>query len=683
MTEVSAAPEGAPPAAMADAPSEGVAVVIAEPSIADPSPAAQQSAPVALQRRAMSMAPDTFDTEARTVDAVLSAGSPVSRRDWEEGDYTEILDMNPRSIRMDRMNRGAPILDSHDYWGGTRAVVGAVVPGTARAEGGELRAKIKFSRSPEGERVMQDVRDGVLRHLSVGYLTHGYEVDKTTSPPTRRATDWEPHEASVVAIPADPKAGFRALDTRPQPSRKDNATMEPETRADPVVKPAAAPSEADIAARADALVKAELDRRDQIVVIAKRLRLPDEFAAAHVEAKTSLDAFRALAIEKKSEIETTESVQSPVGDGWEGREQIRGFPTVLPNSARKTPEPGQRAAQMELAVAAAKRAGVSPVEISTRRFGADSYSTRALQASLGATGGYLIPIELSSELIELLRPKTVVRRACPSSRQISLPRGNLTIGRQNTGATVGYVGEGQSTAYTQETVGEITFQAKKAKAIVPISNDLIRFAQTSADMIVRDDLVRQLAVLEDQNFLRGVGSSFSPKGLRYLAATANVTTATLSYSLSTVISDLGWLVTQLENAAVPMTNPVWFFSAKTKNYLYDARDSVGAFQFREEMDKGRFRNYPYYWTQNIPSNLGGSSNQSEVYLVDMDEFIIADVPGLMIDASQEASYSSDGSTLTNSAFDRDETVIRIIAEHDCNIKHTAAIGVLTAVPYGN
>ena len=113
-----------------------------------------QSAPVALQRRAMDMAPASLDAEARTVDAVLSAGSPVSRRDWEGGDYTEILDMDPRCIRMERMNRGAPILDSHDYWGGTRAVVGAVVPGSARSEGSELRAKIKFSRSPEGERVM-------------------------------------------------------------------------------------------------------------------------------------------------------------------------------------------------------------------------------------------------------------------------------------------------------------------------------------------------------------------------------------------------------------------------------------------------------------------------------------------------------------------------------------------------
>jgi HK97 family phage major capsid protein len=220
-------------------------------------------------------------------------------------------------------------------------------------------------------------------------------------------------------------------------------------------------------------------------------------------------------------------------------------------------------------------------------------------------------------------------------------------------------------------------------ALVPISNNLIRFAEASADLIVRDDLVKQLAVLEDQNFLRGVGSNFAPKGIRYLAATANVTTATSSYSLSSVISDFGWLVTQLENAAVPMTNPVWFFASKTKNYLYDARDSVGAFQFRAEMDRGMFRGFPFFWTQNIPSNLGGSANQSEVYLVDMDEFLIADVPGLMIDASDVASYSSDGTSLTNSAYAKNETVIRIIAEHDCNIKHTASAGVLTAVPWGN
>ena len=463
--------------------------------------------------------------------------------------------------------------------------------------------------------------------------------------------------------------------------------------------PNAVVNEAEIDARAEAkakelaetLMKAEMDRREAIYSVAKGLRLADEFAKAHVDAKTPIDAFRAAAIEEKTKSEAA-GPQNGVGDGWEFREGNRaltfedfgrGMPAIVPNTALKTPEPGQRAAQMVLSVAIARRMGVSAAEVCAHRFGPKAYSTRALQASIGSGGGFLIPIELSTEIIEFLRPKTVVRRATPQSRQISIPRGNLTIGRQNTGATVGYIGEGQSTAYTQESVGAITFSAKKAKALVPISNDLIRFAQSSADMIVRDDLVRQLAVLEDQNFLRGLGSVNAPKGIRNLAAAANVLTATLSYNVTTVISDLASMVTTLQNSYIPMTNPAWFWAQKTQNYLYDARDSVGGFLFRREMDAGIWRRYPYFWTQNIPSNLGSSANQSEIYLVDMDEFIIADVPGLMIDASQEASYSSDGSTLTNSAFDRDETVIRIIAEHDCNIKHTAAACVLTAVPYGN
>jgi len=646
-----------------------------------------------MRRRDMVMTPASLDEESRTVDATLSTGAPVKRRDWERGEYTEVLDMAPKSVRLERLNSGAPVLDSHDYFSGTRSVIGAVVPGSARVRAGELKAKIKFSRSDEGERVMRDVKDGVLRSLSVGYLTHAYEDDEATSPPTRRAVDWEPHEASVVAIPADPRAGFRSA----QPSAiKEPVVMTTAAKAE---DPSAAVNEAEINARAEAkakelaetLMKAEMDRREAIYSVAKGLRLADEFAKAHVDAKTPLDAFRAAAIEEKTKSEAG-GPQNGVGDGWEFRnvdqttafrEFRGGMPTILPNTALKTPEPGQRASQMIVAIGMGKRMGVSPVEISTRLYGSTAYSTRALQASIGSGGGFLIPIELSTEIIEYLRPKTVVRRATPQSRQISIPRGNLTIGRQNTGATVGYIGEGQSTAYTQESVGAITFSAKKAKALVPISNDLIRFAQSSADMIVRDDLVRQLAVLEDQNFLRGLGSVNAPKGIRNLAASANVLTATLSYNVTTVISDLQTMVTTLQNAYIPMTNPAWFWSPKTMNYLYDARDSVGGFLFRREMDAGQFRGHPFFWTQNIPSNLGASANQSEVYLVDMDEFIIADVPGLMIDASQEASYSSDGSTLTNSAFDRDETVIRIIAEHDCNIKHTAAACVLTAVPYGN
>ncbi|MGJ0507401.1 MAG: HK97 family phage prohead protease [Methylocystis sp.] len=156
-------------------------------------------------------APRTIDEAARTVDVVMSTGAAVKRSDWLDGDFIEVLEISSNAIRMDRLNAGAPLLDSHNYWTGTEAILGAVVPGSARIERGSLWGKVKFSRSEAGERAWQDVRDGVLRSVSVGYLTHKYEVDDTTSPPTRRATDWEVFELSAVAIPADASAGFRAL----------------------------------------------------------------------------------------------------------------------------------------------------------------------------------------------------------------------------------------------------------------------------------------------------------------------------------------------------------------------------------------------------------------------------------------------------------------------------------------
>lgn len=155
-------------------------------------------------------APNSINEKERTVDVVMSTGAAVKRSDWRDGDYMEVLDVKPKAIRTDRLNSGGPLLDSHNYWGGTRSILGAVVPGSVRVQGGTLRGKVKFSRSEVGERAFQDVKDGILRSVSVGYLTHKYETDDTTSPPTRRATDWEPYELSAVAMPADAAAGFRS-----------------------------------------------------------------------------------------------------------------------------------------------------------------------------------------------------------------------------------------------------------------------------------------------------------------------------------------------------------------------------------------------------------------------------------------------------------------------------------------
>jgi hypothetical protein len=158
--------------------------------------------------------PASVDDGERTIALTAATAAPVRRREYDffgskTYEYDEVLDMSPGSIRLGRLNSGAPLLDSHAYSAGTQAILGVVVPNTARISAGKLVASVKFSRSENGERAFQDAKDGILRSVSVGYMIHAIEIDDGVTPPRHRVIDWEPHEISAVAIPADENAKFR------------------------------------------------------------------------------------------------------------------------------------------------------------------------------------------------------------------------------------------------------------------------------------------------------------------------------------------------------------------------------------------------------------------------------------------------------------------------------------------
>lgn len=641
----------------------------------------ENMASVEVSRRAMDvrMSPESLDDDERTVDAVLSTGAAVRRTDWLDGDYDEVLDMQPSSIRMDRLNRGAPLLDSHDYWGGTQSILGAVVPGSARVENNQLKAKFKFSRSDNGERAYQDVKDGVLRHVSVGYLTHKYSVDDNKSPAVRTATDWEPYECSAVAMPADPGAGFRAddpmrLHNRAEPTnqRKSDMTVkENPAGAVPAELDAQTRGQIDNAVNASVIagIKAETDRRDGIADTGRKLGLPQEFIDAAVRSTVLLADFREKAIEEAAK----RANEAPTN----GLNFHLGSPAVHTDKKRE-PEKGEMAARMVRAWAGARRVGMSPVEYARTVF-KDDLIARAMAAGLEATGGAWVPEQWSSELIELLRPAAVVRSANP----VIMPMvgGNLTVPRINGGSNAHYVGENTDITSGDLGTGDVKLSAKKLAAIVPISNDLIRFASVAADQVVRDDIVAAIAVAEDSAFIRGAGTAFSPKGMRNWAVSANIIPATSGQTQAGIITDTNKLLNALQGSNVRMIRPTWFMSFRTYNLLNSVVTTTGAFVWRDELNAGKFRGYPFKLTNNIPNNLStGVGSESELYLADMADVVIGEVPGLMIDVSQEAVYTPDGTNLV-SAFSRDQTVIRIIEQHDFALRHDASVAVLTQVTW--
>lgn len=161
------------------------------------------------QQRLASIVPATIDEGARTVEVVWSTGAAVRRYDWWEDEvYEETLSFEPGHVRMDRMQSGsAPCL--LDHVNSTDNVVGVIE--SATIGNGEGRAVIRLDGGdPAADALWRKVSTGILRNISVGYSVYRYEVTREDGKlPVYRATDWEPHEVSLVAVPADAGAGVR------------------------------------------------------------------------------------------------------------------------------------------------------------------------------------------------------------------------------------------------------------------------------------------------------------------------------------------------------------------------------------------------------------------------------------------------------------------------------------------
>jgi HK97 family phage major capsid protein len=362
-----------------------------------------------------------------------------------------------------------------------------------------------------------------------------------------------------------------------------------------------------------------------------------------------------------------------LGENSRGGLRVWARPKAAPVEGR-----GYKAARFIIGVAHRKWFGDDKAaEFIFNRFKDREVATaiKALNYSVVAEGGALIPQDFMSELIELLRAATVVRGASPMT--IGMPMGNMTMPRLAGGAQAGYQGELDDIALTQEVFDDLNLSAKKLTALVPVSNDLIRRAPIGVEEVVRDDLIQTLARREDLAFLRGDGLGKSPVGWRTLCLAENLVPLA-GNDLAAVVDGLSVLMLTLINGLSRMIRPHWFMNPATLRFIATRRDLQGGFYYKDEIASGVLEGIPWSYTQQIPANLGGG-NGSEIYLVDMADTVIADTLNVLVDASDVAAYyGTDGAIV--SAFQRDQTLFRVISEHDFNMRHlqSLAIGTTTS-----
>ncbi|WP_334061737.1 phage major capsid protein [Limimaricola cinnabarinus] len=486
------------------------------------------------------------DVDARTVELAFSSEIEVER--WFG---IEVLSHDAGAARMERLLDGAPLLLDHNRRDQIGVIESARIDADRRG-----RAVVRFGKSARAEEIFGDVRDGIRKHVSVGYLVHKLEIEERAGQADLvRVTDWEPIEVSIVSIPADASVGV---------GRAAGAGNPPEERNEPVTddrgiesadgQPAAGSQQRSDAMKtkilrdgAGNLVRAKVDEDGQIVETlevleeagegerqmqrtgseAERARvreimdMGDQYGAAdlardHVRDGQSPADFQRALLDHMNGARSASPLSERSNIGLTEREAGQfSFVRAIQALADPTNRRAQEAAafEFEASEAAAQAMGRSaegimvPPDVLTRALNTSTTGTAA-----GDTGGHSVATDLLSQsFVDMLRNRAVLMRlATPLSGLV----GNVDIPKQASGASGYWIGEDEDAPEDNLELSQFGMSPKTVAAFSEITRKLLKQSSLDVEALVRRDLATALALTIDKAGFYGTGAGNQPLGIK-------------------------------------------------------------------------------------------------------------------------------------------------------------------------
>lgn len=449
--------------------------------------------------RSLQFERSTISEEARTVVLAFASETPVER--WWG---IEILDCNASAMRQGRLRAGANLLCDHNQ----RDVVGVIESveiGTDKV----ARAVVRFGKSARAEEVWQDVKDGIRRNVSVGYLIHrAVLAEERDGLETYRVTDWEPYEISLVSVPADASVGVgRSLATSAQATPVATSTTPSPTEENRAMTTEATTAAAPAAAPAQPAQAAQRNHAVEIAALGKTVAGGAELAMSAIQRGITVEAFQRELIEHMA------SQPKPTADIGMTDKEVRSFSIVRALHALANPmdQAAQRAAafEFEASAAAAQKLGKQARGIMLPH---DVLRASDLVKGTANKGGNLVATELlSGSFIDMLRNAMVL----DSMGVVTLTGlvGDIAIPKQTGAATAYWVAEDGSPTASGQTVGQVAMSPKTVGAYTDISRKLLLQSSIDVEGMVQSDLARVLGLAIQQAAINGSGTSNQPKGI--------------------------------------------------------------------------------------------------------------------------------------------------------------------------
>ena len=611
--------------------------------------------------------------DERTVEFSFSSEAPVKR--WFGN---EVLSHDSSAVDLGRMQDGAPVLFNHD----PDRVIGVVERAWIDGEKRRARALVRFSRNPFAEEVLADVRDGILRNISVGYSIDTAEERDDNIVITR----WQPHELSVVAIPADPSIGIgRSLATdnavnaaTPVPSpitMEDNTPNLAEVRAQAAAEERARVASITALCRdhnvdlSQSLIESGASKEDAmsqvLVEIGKRAKQPAQVATPTAPAAQPISGNSSIDMNQRDagRYSITAGIRASLTNDWSTYEAglAREMSTEVAKSMGRSPS--------------AERAFFVPF----------SALTRATYVTSGATtSGNLVQTDLlDQDFIEFLRNRSVMIAAGVSV--MTGLQGNVAIPRRSGVASTYYLST-QSTAITQSesTFDQVTMTPKNLAALSKYSRQTLLQATPGIEQLVRNDLVDGINVAMDLGILNGTGSGGQPTGIMGTSGIGSVAIGTNGGAIT--METLVNLETELtiDNVPVDRSSINYITNAKVMGNLKKLRAggstlTDGPFLVNDNLVAiGRggtpsiVNGYPVYVTNQVPSTLTKGTSSGVCSAVLIGDFSQATVGmwgnGLEITVGEDADD-----------FSKALTSVRGIVSYDVGVREPKAFAAVLDV----
>lgn len=426
------------------------------------------------------------DSTGDRIPCVVSTEEPVDR-----GDYFEVLSHSPRDIDLRRAP--LPLIVQHDH---SQLNVGVVEE--LQVVDRKLRGVARFGSGELAQQLLSDVKDGIVRNLSVGYRI--IKALEELGSVVRFA--WQPLEVSAVSIPADTQAGFfRTLTLEGNHMTAMNTEntlgLDHQSR-----------SQRRNAARSESEMR---DAVTQINAMAEQFDVPPHKVRSYIEeCGFDVDGFRRLVIESTRRTGADLRVDESPELGLSKREAEK---YSFVNAIRAQVDPLFKrdcGFEIEVSRAFAQKTGREarglwvPPEVLLQQ--------RDLVVGTPAYGGNLRPTEYdAAHFIEILRKRCHVMNL--GATVITGLRGNLAIPSQTGSAQAYWVTENGAVTESQPIFGQVNMAPKTCGGFTDYSRKMVLQSAPEIEMIVRKDLAGIIAVELDRVAVAGSGTGAEPLGV--------------------------------------------------------------------------------------------------------------------------------------------------------------------------